>query len=59
MSTEWSSIDTGGHVVAQIPKDLLVRGRVVREMCACNWLVKAVVFPVVMYKSESWTIKKA
>ena len=46
--------------MAQMPKDLLVRGRVVREMCACNWfLIKAVVFPVVMYKSESWTIKKA
>ena len=43
-----------------MPKGLLVRGHVVREMCICNWLlVKAMVFPVVMYKSESWTIKKA
>ena len=23
------------------------------------WIVKAVVFPVVMYRCESWTIKKA
>ena len=23
------------------------------------WIVKAVVFPVVMYECESWTIKKA
>ena len=47
-------------MVAQMPKGLLVRGHVVREMCICNWLlVKAMVFPVVMYKSESWTIKKA
>ena len=43
-----------------MPKDLLVRGHVVREMCVCNWLLdKAMVFPVVMYKCESWTIWKA
>ena len=27
--------------------------------CHKVWIVKAVVFPVVMYRSESWTIKKA
>ena len=29
------------------------------ETSLCQWLVKATVFPVVIYRYESWTIKKA
>ena len=40
-------------------RDITLLTKYVKKYVDMFWLVKAVVFPVVMYGCESWTIKKA
>ena len=41
------------------PKSLQMVTAVMKLKDACSCIVKAMVFPVVMYGCESWTIEKA
>ena len=40
-------------------RDITLLTKYVKKYVDMFWLVKAVVFPGVMYECESWTIKKA
>ena len=61
-----SKITADGHCSHEIKRRLLLRRKVMTNLDSRDislptkvHLVKAMVFPVVMYGSESWTVKKA
>ena len=54
-----SKITADGDCSHEIKRHLLFGRKVMKAMSTKVHLVKAMVFPVVMYGCESWTIKKA